>query len=252
MVNFNSDLNSSSPRVSSNKTEGPLPSRRTISSVKSSKVTASKTKLFSNNIMENNKNIINSTGKTNLNPEKVNNQGLMNEIMSEVNKIAENQETIKNISDTLKKTNKDLPKLKHLEVGETMTVYRGCRPDQLAKMLLHGSAGGEPANESSGKPTEQAANDQVAEKKSIPEFTTNYGIAQNFGRGHIVVAMSIKKQNLYLGSVSELGVVCNPDAPIKLLAWKPGPPFEMPNTEEKKGNLSEKGHVITNDTKEII
>lgn len=167
----------------------------------------------------------------------VKNEKLINKVMNEVFIIAKDPEMIEKIYKTLNETNKDLPKVKHLEVGLTMTLYRGCKADQFAKMLINGSAGGEPANEYTEKPTEQAAINQVGEKESIPEFTSNYEIAKSFGRGHIVVAMSMNKKHLYQGSVTESGMVCNLDAPIKLLAWRPGPPFQCLDTQEDKENI---------------
>jgi len=210
---------------------------KTIKVFSSSSIVALKTKNLNEKIET--KEINN---KNNANTE---NKDVLNKILNEVLKITE-ENTAKDIGKILKETNKDLPKEKRVQHGNSMTLYRGCRPDQMAKILITGSAGGIPANRDTGKPTEDEALRQVGELESIPEFTSSYHVSKSFGRGQLVIAVSIEKQYLKSGSGVESGMVCKADAPITLLAWRPGPKFDFPIVHENQRTLAEKGHVISN------
>ena len=120
-----------------------------------------------------------------------------------------------------------LPQPKHIDNEDpSVIVLRGCRADQLAKMLLHSSAGGITPDRKTLPPSEEAVKLQVGEKDSLPEFTFNPTVANRFGKGCFIVACEIKTKYLSLGSTAEQGVVCSPKAPIKFLAWKFGPLFK--------------------------
>jgi hypothetical protein len=230
---------------------------RKITSSKPSpaKTSAVNTAPFSKKIITSNQySLTKMSSSKKLQPNQIKNDGFLTEIMSEVRKITNDQEVLDKIESTLKETNKDLPNNRQDHrtlLSKDITLFRGCRPDQLAKMLVGGSAGGLPANANTGKPSEEAAKTQVGEGESLPEFTSNIGKAKSFGTGQLVVAMSIKKSNLTQGSETEAGMVCNHDAPVILVAWRPGTPYHMDPIKGDIGSLADSGHKITDETKEI-
>lgn len=229
------NVNPETPRILP-KTDSSKPRESRIKMTVSSRSTI-KTSRVSNKILVSIENLPNKSTASVQKPVSIKNEGLLTEIMGEVNKITD-QVTSNEIEAVLKETNKDLPKVPRVQTGESMTLYRGCRPDQLAKMLVAGSAGGLPVNPNTGKPTENAAVMQVGERESIPEFTSSSGVSKSFGKANIVIAVSIKKSYLRQGSGVECGMVCNPDAPIKLLAWRPGAKFDFPVVNENSGDLN--------------
>lgn len=113
-----------------------------------------------------------------------------------------------------------LPTPKILNDGEgglIRILWRGCRPDQLAKNLVYGSAGGEPANKDAPKPSEKQAQLQVSELISLPEFTSNPGISRSFGTNNFMVAFKINNKYLAQGSGTEQGLVCANNAPVEVI-----------------------------------
>lgn len=110
-------------------------------------------------------------------------------------------------------------------MAEDRILYRGCKPDQLAEMLVFDSAGGKGANPKTGKPSERKSVDQVAEKERLPEFSSSPSIAQRFSTGTLIIQCRIKKEYLYQGSNTEIGLVTNHDAPIEILKWGLGRGF---------------------------
>lgn len=106
---------------------------------------------------------------------------------------------------------------------ETVIVWRGCRADQLVKIARTSTAGGAALNADIPPPSEKEARSQVGESASIPEFTFASQVAERFGRGNFVIACEIHVKYLAKGSSSEQGVVCSPQAPVKILGWKHGP-----------------------------
>lgn len=112
------------------------------------------------------------------------------------------------------------------ESEEIAILWRGCRADQLVKMVRHHSAGGVPCDIAVNAPPYERAGAQVGESLSLPEFTSNPAIAEQFGKGIVVAVFAIPKRYLQEGSVSEQGWVCERAAPVELLAWKEGEPLQ--------------------------
>lgn len=195
------------------------------------KPSATKTSMISKKMMISNQEITRSSPPISTKSNQLKDDELRKLIMNEVNEITSNPEIIEKIEINLKETNKELPKISLFQHGDNVILYRGCKPSQLASMLVSGTAGGLSENPNPVKPSEEAALDQVGERKSLPEFTTSLGVTQSFGKGNIMTAFSMKKSHLKQGSVVESGMVCNPDTPIKLTAWREGLPFEEKEKE---------------------
>ncbi|MFI5333853.1 MAG: DUF4765 family protein [Chlamydiales bacterium] len=105
---------------------------------------------------------------------------------------------------------------------DTAIVWRGCGRSQLLEMVKEGSAGGETANANTSLPEKGAVQKQVGESARLPEFTFSQNVAEHFATGGFVAMFEIGTRYLALGSKAEMGVVCNPDAPIQLVGWKKG------------------------------
>lgn len=112
------------------------------------------------------------------------------------------------------------PKIIQTESSKVAIVWRGVKGKRLVPMVQHQSAGGIPANPNAAPPTDQAAKVHVSEGESVPEFTFNPRIAERFGRRGFVACFAIDMKYLAQGSIAEDGVVCERDAPVRLLAWR--------------------------------
>jgi Domain of unknown function (DUF4765) len=101
-------------------------------------------------------------------------------------------------------------------------VWRGLTAGQLTTMLQNGSAGNQKANPNTSRPGEQSIRDQVGEKASLPEFTTDPMVAERFGTNSYVAIFRIESRYISHGSKSESGIAANPDAPAELVSFKIG------------------------------
>lgn len=128
--------------------------------------------------------------------------------------------------ETIRSTNlKVLPRPALDYKAKIMIVWRGLRMDQLFKMVAYGSAGGIPVNNNANQPSEASVKDQVGERISLPEFTSSVEVAEHFGTGHVVAVFEAAMKFFVIGSASEQGFVCNPEAPVKLIGWQLGRQF---------------------------
>lgn len=133
----------------------------------------------------------------------------------------------KTLNDLQSTYNKPMPKPGPKKGDDKVAiVWRGESGERLVKMMKTQTAGGSPANRETGCPSEKEIQDQVGEKGRLPEFTFRPDVAEGFGTGSFVAAFEIETRYLAQGSVSEAGVVCNTDAPVKLVGWKNGRPVE--------------------------
>lgn len=134
------------------------------------------------------------------------------------------ERTLNNLQSTY---NKPMPKPGPKKGDDKVAiVWRGESGERLVRMMKTQTAGGSPSNLETGCPSEKEIHDQVGEKGRLPEFTFRQDVAEGFGTGSFVAAFEIETRYLAQGSVAEAGVVCNGDAPVKLVAWKSGRPVE--------------------------
>jgi len=104
----------------------------------------------------------------------------------------------------------------------TYLLWRGLRDDQLVMMVINGSAGNQKADPNASAPSEASSILQVGEKESLPEFTTNPAIAEQFGTNHNVCVFRLRGRDLTPGSGTEAGYIVNQNAPAELILYKKG------------------------------
>ena len=105
--------------------------------------------------------------------------------------------------------------------------WRGCTPEQLLAIISTDSAGGLLPNPETLQPKEEFVRLQVKGDKdkpegTLPEFSTSPQIAITYSTGSYIAVVKIELKYLLKGSVSEFGMACNPDAPVKLVKWMQG------------------------------
>jgi|GEM_PF-3112860 len=101
-------------------------------------------------------------------------------------------------------------------------VWRGLNAKQLITMTKNKSAGNASADPNTPAPSECAASRQVAEYESLPEFTANPAIAEQFGTNGYVGLFAVKGRFLSPGSGIEEGWVAGQSAPAELVLFREG------------------------------
>lgn len=144
-------------------------------------------------------------------------------VTKEVEKLALTKEEQISISKHLSDTySENLPKPQTNYGDNTVLVWRGLNAKQLVMMAASKSAGGKAVDSNATPPTENELVAQVGEYGRLPEFTYDETIAQAFGTNNYVAAFIINKSYLGKGSVTEGGVICRDEAPVKIVAWTKG------------------------------
>jgi len=125
-----------------------------------------------------------------------------------------------------------------VENGENRNVvlWRGTNTTQAGGVGKHGTAGGVAGkDENTPAPSDEEARGQAAGAsghrgggpvKKLPEYTTDQGVAQSYGRSNQVMAVEVNSKYLTAGSGSELGWAIHDSAPAKLLGVADGPDYE--------------------------
>lgn len=114
--------------------------------------------------------------------------------------------------------------------GETIvTLVRGGSEAGSISALNAMSAGGEPADQNCGKPTESQAISQVGgsqpgvPQKKLPEFTTRSVNSINWARRGGWFVIKIRAKYLTKGDVGQYGWICLKNAPIESGQFIPHP-----------------------------
>ncbi|MFJ3934607.1 MULTISPECIES: DUF4765 family protein [unclassified Streptomyces] len=107
----------------------------------------------------------------------------------------------------------------------TVTLWRGTRLEVAEAMARNGSASGDTPSVNATAPRKAAIKNQVARGGSLPEFTTNVGVAAGFSNKSALVVVDIKAKYLAQGSKTEAGWVANRDAPVtvRIIVDRTGP-----------------------------
>ncbi|MFF4283285.1 DUF4765 family protein [Streptomyces kronopolitis] len=110
----------------------------------------------------------------------------------------------------------DVQKIVSSGVNQQVTLWRGVKGFSAAEMERLGSAGGVPADPTVVSPGVGAARHQVAHGRSLPEFTSDKHAGWSFGNWLVVAR--VETRYLARGSKAEQGWICDPAAPITVLA----------------------------------
>jgi hypothetical protein len=102
------------------------------------------------------------------------------------------------------------------ESQNEVVLWRGLQGSDVENMRSFHCAKGKQRDPSVGKPDDKDRKSQAQLGRQFPEFTTRTDLSYSFG--HWLVVVRIQAKYLTAGSTGEDGWVCDPKAPIRLVA----------------------------------
>lgn len=145
---------------------------------------------------------------------------VINNILETMDENEINQSAVEVNAKVLRLLTIKLPESRMLNYGNGILfhiLYRGCHCEQLAMILVFGSAGGQAVNYQVGNPTEEEALEQVGESSRLPEFTNDKSVFTRFGTNSYCIAVKINNKYLTPGSRAENGFVALANAPVEVI-----------------------------------